>query len=429
MDDRALLAEYTATQSHAAFAQLVERHLPLVYSAALRITRQPALAEDVAQAVFVTFARKAHTIRDPAALPGWLYRAASHNACNALRAEKRRRVYEAAAMENSDPPSPTQAAWDRLAPLLDEAMTCLSVTDQNLIVLRYFEGRSLRDVGAAHGLSEDTAQKRIARAVDKLRIYFSKHGIALSAALFSPTLFENAAMPPPVHLSRKIVAALPDAIAGMSTSTPLTLFFLMSQTRIKIGVIVVLLLALGGAFTALPWMKSSFENENSAPALPTMSNPRSPTRTVESPSHQPVANAGASTPQPIAKPLSMDPAVQAETKRILNAHQSAMGNLVIGYIVANAGEPLDPVEFLNQVGPVANPDRILHLENINAPTGFTSKIKDKENTLLLVESPFPLPDGEWGRTYGFADGRVELATSSTNDFTAWEAENLHPPKP
>jgi hypothetical protein len=80
MEPRDLLCAYVERRSEAAFAQLVELHLDLVYSAALRLVRDADLAKDVSQAVFLRLARKAGSVRDGNALAGWLYRAACFEA-------------------------------------------------------------------------------------------------------------------------------------------------------------------------------------------------------------------------------------------------------------------------------------------------------------------------------------------------------------
>src|SRR5512133_1359071 len=150
MADRELLHEYAERRSDKAFTELVERHIQMVYSTALRAVREPQLARDVAQTVFISLARKPASVRDPRLLAGWLYRAARFNAASALRTERRRREHENTAVQlNALEPEPSPSAWQSLAPHLDEAMEELNPADQTAVALRFFEGKSLREVGQA----------------------------------------------------------------------------------------------------------------------------------------------------------------------------------------------------------------------------------------------------------------------------------------
>src|SRR6266699_407092 len=128
MDDLELLGEYKNRHSEPAFTTLVERHAGLVYSAALRQVRDPHLAEEVVQAVFIILARKAHTIRRGVSLSGWLYRTARFASSDAIKAQyrRRRREYEAAQMQPNVTDDP---AWEEVAPLVDEAMAHLREKD------------------------------------------------------------------------------------------------------------------------------------------------------------------------------------------------------------------------------------------------------------------------------------------------------------
>jgi len=89
--DAELLKHYATQKSEAAFAQLVQRHLALVYSTALRqLNGDPHLAQDVAQTVFMTLARKATSLTGHATLAGWLYLSTHHAAAQVVRSNRRR---------------------------------------------------------------------------------------------------------------------------------------------------------------------------------------------------------------------------------------------------------------------------------------------------------------------------------------------------
>ena len=161
-DDAELLTEYVTRQSENAFTELVGRNVALVYSAALRQVREPQLAEEVTQAVFIILARKARAMSRHAHLSGWLCRVAYFVSRDALRAERRRQHRERilTPMEN-----PADNDWTRIAPLLDEVVAQLNEKDRSAIVLRFYEQKSLGEVGAALGVDTDVAQKRVARAL------------------------------------------------------------------------------------------------------------------------------------------------------------------------------------------------------------------------------------------------------------------------
>ncbi len=93
-DDLTLLREYSRNHSEPAFAALVSRHVNLVYSVALRQVREPILAEEITQAVFIILARKADALGDQTILPGWLCRTARYVSARALRTQCRRRQRE-----------------------------------------------------------------------------------------------------------------------------------------------------------------------------------------------------------------------------------------------------------------------------------------------------------------------------------------------
>ena len=179
-DDLELLRNYAAQGSDDAFRSVLERHVGLVYWAALRQVRDPHLAQEVTQAVFVVLARKAGSLRTGTVLVGWLFRTTRFVAARALRDEqlRQRREQEAAQMEPCS--TAADASWDEIAPALDEALAHLGETDRHAVLLRFFEEKEFKEVGHVLGNSEEGARKRVSRALEKLRGFLVRRGIALS---------------------------------------------------------------------------------------------------------------------------------------------------------------------------------------------------------------------------------------------------------
>ncbi|MEI9866134.1 MAG: sigma-70 family RNA polymerase sigma factor [Limisphaerales bacterium] len=163
-EDMTLVREFAATNSELAFATLVERHIGLVHSSALRQAGDAHLAEEITQAVFIILARKAAALGPKTVLAAWLYRTTRCAAADALRARRRRQSREQEAYMQSTLNEPENEAWTQLAPLLDDAMAELGEADRTALVLRYFENKSAREIAAALRMEESTAQKRVARA-------------------------------------------------------------------------------------------------------------------------------------------------------------------------------------------------------------------------------------------------------------------------
>jgi RNA polymerase sigma factor (sigma-70 family) len=168
LDDSALLGEYLERDSEEAFATLVTQHIDKVYSVALRQTGNSDQAEEITQAVFVILARKSRSLGKRVLLSGWLYQTARLAALTFIRGEIRRARREQEAYMQTVLNESESDVWAQIAPVLDTAMGGLSQTDRHAIVLRYFDGKSMKDVGAALGGSESAAKMRVNRAVGQL---------------------------------------------------------------------------------------------------------------------------------------------------------------------------------------------------------------------------------------------------------------------
>jgi len=235
-DDMQLLQEYASGRSEAAFNALVSRHINLVYSAALRSVNNPSQAEEITQSVFVTLARKARALGRGTVLSGWLYQTARLTASNFIRTEMRRLHREQQAHIQSTMNEPEPEAWTRVGPLLDEAMAQLNEKDRNAIVLRFFEGKPLKEVGDALGASEDAAKMRVNRALDKLREFFLRRGITMPAGALAAAIADNSIQAAPAGLAAAVAASAVQSSAFTVSTLTLVKGAISMISSTKIGV-------------------------------------------------------------------------------------------------------------------------------------------------------------------------------------------------
>jgi RNA polymerase sigma factor (sigma-70 family) len=237
IDDGTLLGTYARERSEDAFGELVQRHLPLVYAAALRRTGGDAhRAKDVAQIVFTTLARDAAALSHHAALTGWLYAATRNAAIDLMRAEQRRRRREEKAhlMEDMSSPEPS-ADWEQLRPVLDDAMDELDGRDREAVLLRFFEGRPFAVVATALRVSEDAARKRVDRALEKLGALLARRGITSTGGALAVLLANQTTVAAPAGVAASITAAAV-AGAGASAAGVGAGIFIMTTSKIVTGV-------------------------------------------------------------------------------------------------------------------------------------------------------------------------------------------------
>jgi RNA polymerase sigma factor (sigma-70 family) len=273
MDDMALLREYATSNSEAAFETLVLRRVSFVYSAALRQVRDPLMAEDVTQAVFIILAQKAGRISDQTILAGWLFRTTRFAALAQMRAgAKRRRRELEVQMQSEIQPTAPDLLWEQMSPLLDEALATLGETDRQAVLLRFFENKSLAEVGTQLGTAEDTARKRVSRALEKLHRYFSKRGVSSTTAIITGAISTNSVQAAPVALAKSVTALAIAKGAAASTSTLALIkgaLKIMAWTKAKTAIVVGMgvLLAAGTTTAVVKKLSAPFDPWENADSL------------------------------------------------------------------------------------------------------------------------------------------------------------------
>ena len=321
--DNELLRRFAAERSEPAFADLVDRYVGLVFSAALRqMDGDSGAAEDVTQAVFTDLARKAAHLTGHTSLTGWLYTSTRYLTANARREEHRRRQREQEAhmmdLHQSDGPVPD---WDQLRPVLDEAMHELGDSDREAVLLRFFQKCPLAEVGERLGVGENAARMRVDRALDKLRGLLARRGLTSTAAALGAALAERTMAEVPAGLAARVSQA---ALAGAATGGGLilTLLMLMARTKTKV-LIAAAVAALLLTPVVRPWFTSGTE----------------PGRLDGGKVASGVAASKAGT----APPATVIPANDTETAAATAAEDATQAHLKLILLTADTGKPVPNV--------------------------------------------------------------------------------------
>jgi RNA polymerase sigma factor (sigma-70 family) len=268
-DDMELLREFARSNSEQSFATLVRRHINLVYSVALRRLNNAHEAEEVTQVVFIILAKKAGSLRGRTILSGWLYQTAQLTSANFQRAAIRRQRREQEAYMQFTEESEPHQSWQRLSPLLEEAMSRLGKDERDAVVLRFFENRTIREVAVSLGLQEAATQKRVNRATEKLRKYFLRRGLQVSTAVLLASIGANAVQAAPAGLASTLASS---AIATSATASSSTLTLIkstlkiMAWTKAKTAVVTTVIIACA-ATTAVVVQQHSTGSAKSAPRV------------------------------------------------------------------------------------------------------------------------------------------------------------------
>lgn len=270
-DDRVLLARFVSDKSQDAFATIVHRYVNLVYGVALRRVRDPHLADDVTQAVFLLLSQRAGSLaKSSAVLPGWLHRAATYCASNAIKMNTRRQHHERLAATGSRFAEDARAAQlddtSELSVDLDRAMSKLNDIDRSALLLRYGSDQSVEQVAGALNLSLDATKKRLQRALQKLRTVLGRHGGTLTsiASIESAVRSQRAA---PSHVADAILSTAPSRAAVLISQGANTMFVIQQIKQVTMIVVLflgctvgagMLLARLGRNAPAAPTVASAF---------------------------------------------------------------------------------------------------------------------------------------------------------------------------
>lgn len=264
--DNDLLERFRTNESDEAFASIVDRYIHLVHSVALRHTANPHHAEEITQAVFIILARRAGSLGRKTVLAGWLYHAARLTAANFLRSEIRRsRREQEAFMQSTLEETQQEVLWHELSPLLDTAMARLKPSDRDALVLRYFENKSLPEVGKVLGVGERAAQKRVGRALEKLRRLFAKRGVTATVTIIAAEISSRSVQAAPLGLATKITATAAKGSAVAASTLTLVkgtiqvMTWLKTKTAVALGSVT--LLAAGASLAVVHINRAQAEQE------------------------------------------------------------------------------------------------------------------------------------------------------------------------
>ncbi len=426
MDDLNLLRQYADHHCESAFRQLVEIHAHWVYSASLRQVRDAHLAEDVTQAVFIALAQRAGTIRSHAALASWLFKATRFASVDVIRRDRRRKHHETKAVTmaiHSANPDPRDS-WRELAPLLETLVTQLARRDRHAILLRFYEQKSLRDVGLALGVSEEAAKKRVSRAIQALRALCSNGGLATAAALSATLLDANvtAAAPPGLTASAATAATVAGGAgnsAALALADHITRKIFMFKTK--------LIAALGagaGAMIGIGVIASQSPRQN---------NPSPPTPA-------PLVSKGSPTTAPSTQ--AVPPATQEQAIRLaIAARLASLQSISIDYDVEETFTPLLPPAASIAAAPptpVAQPPirgmtftlktgterSIRSLSFLNGAARYETKFSDEAQADLRRQNVVPLVS----MTETFSAGSYQQLLYRGDGPNGWVGQFKAPPK-
>jgi RNA polymerase sigma factor (sigma-70 family) len=460
-ESQTLLADYAGNGSEAAFCELVARYIDFVYSAAARLVDgAPHLAEDVTQIVFSDLAHRAGSLGREAMLGGWLHRHTCFVAANLMRGERRRQSRERQAAQMNAMTDHSAANLAQIAPILDEAINGLGAADRTAILLRFFEQRDWRAVGQALGGNEESARKRVARALEKLHAILKRRGVTFSAAALGTALAAGTVTAAPAGLAAMVAgSALATAAAGGGSA--LTLLKIMAMTKLKIGIVVGLVAAslvttlvierqaqaklrkddetLQQQDNRLSQFQADNERlsrQNAASGILNTTNDLARLR-AEAETLRQQTNDLATLQEQFRQRQQSSPGdanpksplrLKAETMTRLNYSK----NLILAFFLyADKNQNQFPTNF-DQAAPFLGPDAtnqtsVTYDQFEIVYHGAMNAVANPGNAIVIREKQAWQRDGKWSRTYAFADGHCEIHVSPDGNFDDWESQHIANP--
>lgn len=477
LSDLMLLRDFAERGHEAAFSEIVRRHTDVVYASALRQAGSPDPAKDIAQSVFSDLARKARTLaitlNGEAALLGWLYRSTRFAALNQLREDRRWRTRERHAMEHlSEVQTPSE--WEGVQPVLDEVMAELNDEDREALLLRFFKAKDFRAIGLVLGISDDAAQKRVTRALERLRTGLTSRGAmttggALSALLLANTIsFAPAGMA--ASLSTTALAGTTLAAAATATVTKAIAMTTLQKTLIATALSVALASGLYGVRqnAKLRELNQTLQRQQT-PAAPTENVPERSEVLAQLAALR-AQNARLNSDTAELLKLRAEVSLLRQNSNLARAAQLETNQLAIALAESQSKierlefEKLDRSIFTDMAQLVnamrmrprayngfmaTNFDQITSELSVNTNTNGSVSFSETGNDLSLFEfmnagqanetlpqklifrekTPRRTPDGNWVRIYGRAGGVVQKRESSTGNFEPWESAQDGPVLP
>ncbi len=459
LTDQQLLRNYTGNRSEESFSELVRRHVDLVYFAALRMVRDAHLAQDVTQGVFVALAQNAGSLADRPVLSGWLHRTAQNLSANAVRSEVRRRVREteAATMNESFTPE-ADPLWEHIAPHLDAALGELSEADRDALLLRYFERKSARAMAETLGTSEDAAQKRVGRAIERLRECFEKRGVTVGASALGVIISANAVQAAPIGLAVIVSTFTALAVTAPATIATATITKAIVMTTLQKTLITALVVA--SIATPLVLYKnskarqleanSSLQRQSDVLAkqqadktrLSALASQAGNPDTLPKELHGLRAEAGslrkqsntltgvkaqnsrlkAAANMPDVEPSDLEK--EQVAGKMADSKNWAMASFL--YSRKNKGQFPPSIDKASSFFP----DKTKLATNSMADQyeivyhGSLEKLAQPENVIVVRQKGPTSYGNRWASVYAYGDGHVEMHVQAESDFESWEKQHL-----